>query len=265
MPRAVTPPQAAADRRRAVGDQAHRHADALARRRVGLRRGHALRHGQERGRDRAVAVSRPAAPATRAREAAAPHRRRQGQRARVVARRQAGSRSPRSASDDEEPQVYLIAPDGGEARRADARCRPGASAIKWFPDGRRIAFVSWVWPDLATDAAQAKRMQGTQGREGQGARRPSAPSYRYWDHWLTDGREPHVFVVRRRDRRAVATLLAGTGLRAAAVGARRPTTTTSRPTAARSRSPPTRRRAGHAEPQRDIVTRRSRDAAQARC
>ena len=58
--------------------------------------------------------------------------------------------------DDDEPQIYLIAPDGGEAERL-TRTAGGASAIKWFADGKRIAFVSWVWPDLATDAAQARR------------------------------------------------------------------------------------------------------------
>ena len=58
--------------------------------------------------------------------------------------------------DDEEPQIYLIAPDGGEARRLTTLAT-GCASLKWFPDGKRIAFVSWVWPDLATDALQAKR------------------------------------------------------------------------------------------------------------
>src|SRR5205823_14380934 len=60
--------------------------------------------------------------------------------------------------DDAEPQVYLIAPDGGEATRL-TDVATGALALKWFPDGKRIAFVSWVWPDLATEAAQRKRMK----------------------------------------------------------------------------------------------------------
>jgi dipeptidyl aminopeptidase/acylaminoacyl peptidase len=58
--------------------------------------------------------------------------------------------------DDEEPQVYVIAPDGGEARRLTSLAH-GCSALRWFGDGRRIAFVSWVWPDLATNALQARR------------------------------------------------------------------------------------------------------------
>ena len=58
--------------------------------------------------------------------------------------------------DDEEPQIYLIAPDGGEARRLTSLAT-GCAAIKWFADGKRIAFISWVWPSLASDAELAKR------------------------------------------------------------------------------------------------------------
>ena len=71
--------------------------------------------------------------------------------------------------DDAEPQVYTIAPDGGEARRV-TRIATGALAIKWFPDGKRIAFVSWVWPDLGDDAAQGEAAEGAQGCEGESAR-----------------------------------------------------------------------------------------------
>ncbi len=58
--------------------------------------------------------------------------------------------------DDEEPQVYLIAPDGGEARRL-ASVAGGAFGLRWFPDSKRVAFISWVWPDLKSDQEQAKR------------------------------------------------------------------------------------------------------------
>ena len=113
----------------------------------------------------------------------------------------------------------------------------GGGSINWFPDGKRVAFVSWVWPDLATDAAQAKRHEGAQGRQGQGARdrarrvsllgplahrRPRAARLR----------------LRRRDgpRPRRASRAPGSRCRR---GTRRPTTSTSRPTAARSRSPST--------------------------
>jgi dipeptidyl aminopeptidase/acylaminoacyl peptidase len=111
--------------------------------------------------------------------------------------------------DDEEPQVYLIAPDGGEARRLMS-IATGASGLRWFPDSRRIAFISWVWPDLTTERAQAKRKKERKEAKVR-AHLSERSEYRFWDHWLTDGREPHVLAAdvstgRTRD------LLAGTGI-----------------------------------------------------
>ena len=111
--------------------------------------------------------------------------------------------------DDDEAQIYLIAPDGGEARRL-TKVANGCAALKWFADGRRIAFVSSVWPDLATDAEQAKRRKERKEAKVK-AHVTERAEFRYWDRWLTDGREPHVFVCdvatgRCRDA------LAGTGL-----------------------------------------------------
>src|SRR5205823_14579834 len=108
-----------------------------------------------------------------------------------------------------EAQVYLIAPDGGEARRLTS-VATGALGLRWFPDSRRIAFISWVWPDLETDRAQAKRRKERKESKVK-AHLSERSEYRFWDHWLTDGREPHVFAAdiatgRTRD------LLAGTGL-----------------------------------------------------
>ena len=111
--------------------------------------------------------------------------------------------------DDEEPQLYVIAPDGGEARRL-TRLATGCAAPKWFPDGTRIAFISWVWPDLANDALQAKRRKERKDSKVK-AHVTERGEFRFWDHWVADGREPHVYVCdvatgRCRDA------LAGTGL-----------------------------------------------------
>jgi len=111
--------------------------------------------------------------------------------------------------DDEEAQIYLIAPDGGEATRL-TKLATGASAIKWFADGKRIAFVSWVWPDARGEAALAKRYRAKKDAKVK-AHLTERGECRYWDHWLTDGREPHVFACDIATGRCE-DLLAGTGL-----------------------------------------------------
>jgi dipeptidyl aminopeptidase/acylaminoacyl peptidase len=94
--------------------------------------------------------------------------------------------------DDDQPQLYLIAPDGGEATRLTSLAG-GAASIKWFADSRRVAFISWVWPDLATNALQLARKKKRKDDKVK-AHATERSEFRFWDHWLTDGREPHLFV-----------------------------------------------------------------------
>ncbi len=94
---------------------------------------------------------------------------------------------------DEEAQLWLIAPDGGEARRA-TRMPTGVSGIKWFPDSRRVAFISWVWPDAIGYKALEARCKARKDDKVK-AHVVEHQAYRYWDHWLSDGRVPRLFVV----------------------------------------------------------------------
>ncbi|HET7260517.1 MAG TPA: S9 family peptidase [Casimicrobiaceae bacterium] len=111
--------------------------------------------------------------------------------------------------DDQDAQLYVISPAGGEAQRVGSAAG-GVTAIKWFADGRRIAFVAWVWPDLRGDAAQKKRLAERKASKVK-ASVTERGEYRYWDHWLADGREPHVFACDVASGRCT-DLLAGTGL-----------------------------------------------------
>ena len=94
---------------------------------------------------------------------------------------------------DETPQLYVIAPDGGEARRVSDYA-PGIEAFKWFPDGKRIAFLTWVWPGEQGNKAQARRMKAFKERKETGYATSEA-YYRYWDHFVPMGRVPHLHVM----------------------------------------------------------------------
>ncbi len=94
---------------------------------------------------------------------------------------------------DKTTQLYLIAPDGGEARRA-ATVATGVGAFRWFADGRRIAFLSWVWPELKGHKAQAERHKQFSERKETGYVTSEA-QYRFWDHNLPMGRVVHLHLL----------------------------------------------------------------------
>ena len=91
-------------------------------------------------------------------------------------------------------QLYLIGADGGEARRL-TYCATGVSALRWFPDSRSIAFVSWVWPEIKGAKAQARRVKKDKDDKVR-AYAIERNHYRYWDHWFLRGRRPHVHVAK---------------------------------------------------------------------
>ena len=94
--------------------------------------------------------------------------------------------------DDTDSQLYVIATDGGEARRV-TNLPTGASLPKWFPDSRRLMFVSEVWPDLVRwedQAARRKERDSSKMTARVWTRAPIA----YFDH-LLDDRQPHLFSI----------------------------------------------------------------------
>jgi dipeptidyl aminopeptidase/acylaminoacyl peptidase len=93
---------------------------------------------------------------------------------------------------DDEAQVWVIAPDGGEARRITSM-PTGAFGMQWFPDSRRIMFMSWVWPDTKLEKL-GKRWKAKKDDKVK-AHVLEHSAYRWWDHWLSDGRAPRLFSV----------------------------------------------------------------------
>jgi dipeptidyl aminopeptidase/acylaminoacyl peptidase len=91
---------------------------------------------------------------------------------------------------DDEQQLYVIAPDGGEAQRA-ATVATGVEAFRWAPNGHAVVFVSWVWPTTTGQAAQAKQHQEFKNRKETGYVTSQA-QYRHWDRNLPMGRVPRL-------------------------------------------------------------------------
>ena len=94
---------------------------------------------------------------------------------------------------DDAAQLYVIAPDGGEAQRI-SDFAPGIAAFKWFPDGKRIAFSAFVWPELKGTKAQNARQKEWKDRK-ETAYVTSEAQYRFWDHNLPMGRVVHLHVL----------------------------------------------------------------------
>ena len=109
---------------------------------------------------------------------------------------------------DEQSQIYVIAPFGGEARRL-SHLPIGAVGPEMGP---RLQDDLRHRLDLARHAR--RRSHRKREKEQKDAKSKAMviddAQFRYWDQWLTDGKRPHVFAV------DVATgnhknLLAGTG------------------------------------------------------
>ena len=94
----------------------------------------------------------------------------------------------------ERSQLHLIQTGGGEAVQL-TDMPLGASNPSWMPDGRRIVFVSQVIPSLAADLDSMRAEIDSRKECKVTAKVTEDRLYRYWDHWLTDGYIPHIFVI----------------------------------------------------------------------
>ncbi|MEM7082973.1 MAG: S9 family peptidase [Pseudomonadota bacterium] len=108
---------------------------------------------------------------------------------------------------DEAGQVYLLPMSGpGEAQKL-TDIPTGAGGIRWRGD--HIYFISNVWPgksfeEMATALGEKKESRVS-------AHVWNAMPYSFWDHWLDEARERHVFRI-HVDNQSVEALTLGTGL-----------------------------------------------------
>jgi dipeptidyl aminopeptidase/acylaminoacyl peptidase len=94
---------------------------------------------------------------------------------------------------DEQPQIYLISPQGGEAQRV-SKMPFAPSALKWSGDSKTIYCMAWSWPDVGCDAAYKHKEKKLQEEKSKAMVIDDA-TFRYWDKWLADGKRPCLFAV----------------------------------------------------------------------
>ena len=103
------------------------------------------------------------------------------------------ARREQEGKKDAERQLYLIPAAGGEAWRA-SDFGPGIEDFKWMPGGRRVVFVSWVWPGLRGAKAQSKRHKEFTERK-ESAYVTAEAQYRHFDRNLPMGRVPRLLML----------------------------------------------------------------------
>jgi dipeptidyl aminopeptidase/acylaminoacyl peptidase len=95
-------------------------------------------------------------------------------------------------------QLWVISSFGGEAKQI-TKINTGAGSAIWSPDGKRIAFVSAVYPEFSalpfaeSDAANKARTDAIEASPVK-ARVFRRLFYRHWDSYVEDRRQ-HLFVV----------------------------------------------------------------------
>ncbi|MCI0737507.1 MAG: S9 family peptidase [Gemmataceae bacterium] len=91
------------------------------------------------------------------------------------------------------PQIQLISPDGGEARQLSNLPMP-PTGLKWAPDGKAIFCIVETWPDTPDDDSFKKKEKALKDDKVQAYIIDDA-LFRYWDHWIADGKRPVIFAV----------------------------------------------------------------------
>jgi dipeptidyl aminopeptidase/acylaminoacyl peptidase len=100
----------------------------------------------------------------------------------------------RSPGADAPPQLWVLDPGGGEARKL-TDLPLGAQDPKWLPHGGAIIVRSDVYADALTVDAARERRKSLEG--GNDPHITENRLFRYWDQWICSGEVPHLFRVDR--------------------------------------------------------------------
>lgn len=95
---------------------------------------------------------------------------------------------------DEQPALYVIRADGGEAEKI-LELPLAISSPRWLPDGRHVVVATSVLPALAADRAAMEKELKKQKDSKVTARVTENATYRYFDSWQTDGYATHLILV----------------------------------------------------------------------
>lgn len=95
---------------------------------------------------------------------------------------------------DEQPSLYVIRVDGGEAEKILELPLPIAKP-RWLPDGRRIVFSTLVLPKLATDREAMQKELKKQKDRKVSAKVSEDAFLRFFDTWRLDGQARRLMAV----------------------------------------------------------------------
>jgi dipeptidyl aminopeptidase/acylaminoacyl peptidase len=88
-------------------------------------------------------------------------------------------------------QIWMMTA-GGSEQRAVTKLATEASGVTFFPDGKRILFLSQVYPDCADPACNERKLKEEKERKSK-ARIYTGLLYRHWNEWQ-GARRSHLFV-----------------------------------------------------------------------